>query len=154
MKAAEAMSRNPVCVGPETTVAEVAELMRGRGHSNLPVTDESGRYLGVISTHDIVGRCLPTSLLEVGDLYRSGEFQPFIDRAREAADLPVTAVMRSDLPVAHEDTPLAEIASLMTIHHVHLMPILRDQMLVGVIGMLDIVAKLSTIAFTRGQPES
>jgi len=153
MQATEAMSRNPVCVGPETTVAEVANIMRSRGHSNLPVTDEDGRYLGVIGAHDIVGRCLPTYLSEVGDLYRSGEFQPFIDRAREATDLPVTAVMRSDSPTAREDTPLAEIASLMTIHHVHLMPILRDQMLVGVIGMLDIVDRLSAIAFTRGQPE-
>jgi len=154
MQAAEAMIRDAVTVGPETTVAEAARLMRASGHSNLPVTDESGQFLGVIGTRDIVGRCLPPYLSEVGDLYRSGEFQPFIDKGREVADLPVTAVMKAPVPTAHEDTPLAEIASLMTVHHVHLMPVVRDGLLVGVIGMQDIVDKLAAVAFTSGRPDS
>jgi arabinose-5-phosphate isomerase len=53
--AADVMTRTPVTVGPEATLAEALELMERRRSqiSVLPVVDETGRASGIIRIHDI-----------------------------------------------------------------------------------------------------
>ena len=153
MQASEAMVREVTSIGPEATVAAAARLMVESGHGTLPVVDGEGKFLGVLSKHDLVRQCLPGYLEEVGDLYRSGEFQPFLDRAREVSRQAVSSLMTGKAPSVQEDTPLAEIASLMVIHHAHLIPVLREGKLLGVIGMQDIVAKLVALAFAGGEAQ-
>jgi arabinose-5-phosphate isomerase len=55
LRAADAMTRSPVTVRPEATLAEALELMKRRPSqiSALPVVDGSGRALGVLRLHDV-----------------------------------------------------------------------------------------------------
>jgi arabinose-5-phosphate isomerase len=55
LSASDAMTRTPVTVGPDASLAEALELMERRRSqiSVLPVVDESGRALGIIRIHDI-----------------------------------------------------------------------------------------------------
>jgi arabinose-5-phosphate isomerase len=54
LPAGEVMSPSPVCVHPETLAAEAFDLMRRRSITQLLVTDEAGRYLGMIHLHDLI----------------------------------------------------------------------------------------------------
>jgi len=153
MRASEAMARKVCSVGPETTVAEAARIMCVSGHGSLPVLDADGRFLGVVSKYDLVRHCLPGYLEEVGDLYRSGEFQPFLEKAKELAGAPVAGIMDTRAVVGSEDMPLAEVASLMVTRHVHQIPVLRQGKLLGVIGLQDVISKLAEIAFCSTSTE-
>ena len=55
LRAADAMTRSPVTIGPSATLAQALELMEHRPSqiSVLPVVDESGRALGILRLHDI-----------------------------------------------------------------------------------------------------
>ncbi len=55
LRAADAMTRQPVTIGPSATLAEALERMERRPSqiSVLPVVDESGRALGILRLHDI-----------------------------------------------------------------------------------------------------
>ncbi len=51
--AADIMSTRLHTIGPDTTLAEAAEHMVRYGHGALPVTDEEGRLLGLITRRDL-----------------------------------------------------------------------------------------------------
>jgi arabinose-5-phosphate isomerase len=55
LRAEDAMTRTPVTIGPEATLAEALELMERRPSqiSVLPVVDEAGLALGLLRIHDI-----------------------------------------------------------------------------------------------------
>lgn len=47
------MTRNPITVSPEATIEKAAKLMLDNKISGLPVVDESGKEVGVITESDI-----------------------------------------------------------------------------------------------------
>ncbi len=55
LRAADIMTRTPVTIGPEASLAEALERMERRPSqiSVLPVVDPAGRALGLIRIHDI-----------------------------------------------------------------------------------------------------
>ncbi|MCG6893807.1 MAG: CBS domain-containing protein [Desulfobacteraceae bacterium] len=55
---AEAMTPEPVTVGPETRIETVAELMVDNNFHTLPVV-EDGRLIGIIGKEDILRTLLP-----------------------------------------------------------------------------------------------
>ena len=54
-RAADAMTRTPVTIGPDATLGDALELMERRPSqiSVLPVVDAAGRALGILRLHDI-----------------------------------------------------------------------------------------------------
>ena len=55
LEAGQLMSKNLVTVTPEDTVEKAATLMVDKKISRLPVLDESGKLVGIISRRDIMG---------------------------------------------------------------------------------------------------
>lgn len=55
---AQAMTPDPVSVGPETSIDEAAGLMVDRGFHTLPVV-EGGRLVGVLGKEDLLKMLLP-----------------------------------------------------------------------------------------------
>ena len=52
--AAELMSSPPITVSPGTSIGEAARLMHSRGVKRLPVVDDSGRLVGMVSRSDLL----------------------------------------------------------------------------------------------------
>ena len=55
LRAADAMTRSPVTIGPDSTLGQALELMERRPSqiSVLPVVDAAGRALGILRLHDV-----------------------------------------------------------------------------------------------------
>lgn len=151
MRAGEVMAREVTTVTRDTTVAEAVDLMRRTRHGTLPVVDDEGLLVGVITKADLIRRCLPEYLAEVGDLFRREEFGPFQERIAALGMLAVSELMITEFPTAAEDTPLGEVAALMLTRSVRQVPILRAGRLVGLVGMQDIVDLIARAASGRGQ---
>lgn len=56
--AADLMTSPAVTVGPEATVKDIAAIFTGQGINRVPVTDPSGRLLGLVSRGDLVRAAL------------------------------------------------------------------------------------------------
>ena len=53
MKVKEVMTQSAVCCGPETNVGRAVELMWNRNVGMLPVVDNDGKLIGVLTDRDI-----------------------------------------------------------------------------------------------------
>jgi CBS domain-containing protein len=51
---ADMMTPDPVTVSPQDTVRDAARIIAERGHNRLPVVDEKGRLLGVVTRVDVL----------------------------------------------------------------------------------------------------
>ncbi len=53
LKVAEIMTREPTTISQEATISTVAEIMLEKKFSGLPVVDEAGKLVGIITESDI-----------------------------------------------------------------------------------------------------
>jgi CBS domain-containing protein len=104
---------------PDVTIAEVAQSLREHGIGAIPVVDDGGSLVGIISERDIV-RALPQRGIGLGDLT-------------------VDALMtRSVQTCAPEETVDAVMERMSTGRFRHL-PVVEDGVLVGIISIGDAV---------------
>lgn len=61
MRVEEIMTRNPATCPAEATVEQAAKLMAERDIGFVPVVDQGGRALGVLTDRDIVVKCVARS---------------------------------------------------------------------------------------------
>jgi len=118
-RARDIMTRNPKTVRPTDTVQAVAQIMIDEDCGIVPVCDEDGRLLGVITDRDIVLR-----LVARGTDMREA-------RARD--------VMTDDVECATEDESLCSVLRHMSNHQVRRIPVVaRGDRLLGIIAMADL----------------
>jgi CBS domain-containing protein len=53
--AEDMMTREPDTVAPDATAKDAARLIHDTGHNRLPVVDEGGRLVGVVTRLDVLG---------------------------------------------------------------------------------------------------
>jgi CBS domain-containing protein len=144
MRAADVMSERVFKVRPETSVAEVAQLLVEREISALPVVDEGDRIIGIITERDLMRR------VEIGTLPKrpAGEAPGFAERTSRAAayvkahGTTAGEIMTPKVLTVTRETPLAEIADLMEKWRIKRVPVVEAGRLVGIVSRLDLVRAL------------
>ena len=123
--AADLMSIDPIVVQPDTTIEEAERLLEEFDITGLPVVDDAGRPIGVISQTDLLTTVRPP----VGVLIRA---KPSGLRVGELMSTPAVTV-----PIM---TPLVEAARQMLEAHVHRLVVIDDHgRAVGVLSATDFV---------------
>jgi CBS domain-containing protein len=148
MKAADIMTRDVVTVPPHASIRYVAKVMAERHVSGLPVVEESGRLVGMVTEGDLISWRGGSGEGEAWwlDMLAEGfEIAPDYLDAVQGEREKVRNVMKTDLVTATESTPLIAVARLMTERKVKRLPVLRDGKLVGIVARADLVR-----AFARG----
>jgi CBS domain-containing protein len=112
------MITDPPTLSPDDTVTQAVRLMIEHNVRNLPVVDKQGQLLGTFSTYRLINLLLPTAAtMDHGltDLaFIKDTLDDLKDRFRELNNQRVGNVMRTqNIPVAHHDTPLIEVALLL-----------------------------------------
>ena len=145
MKAVDVMVRDVITIGPEDTVADAAKLIAQNDVSALPVVDDDGELVGVISEGDLMNR--EEIGTEVHHPWWIEAVTPAATLATEFAKAhgkKVEEVMSEDVITATEDTPLAEIASLLERNRIKRIPIVKDGKLVGIVSRSNLVQALAS----------
>jgi len=97
--AADVMTPNPLTVGEATPLTKVAELMAARRFKRLPVVDERGALVGMVSRVDVLRTAART--------FEAPESGP--GDLGLAADAPIGRAMRRDVPTVFLETPLPQV---------------------------------------------
>lgn len=127
------MTERPRTTTPEMPLREAAREMLSAGLSALPVVDEDGGLLGLLSERELMRHFMATALITTGSRFTP----PSAHGRRTVRDV----MTRQVLCVAPEQS-LADVAALMTNKDVERLPVVRGGRLVGFLTRGDIVRKL------------
>ena len=118
-RVSEVMTRSVVTVSPGASVREAARLMAERNVGALPVVDEGGRLVGILSERDIVRRVVAAG--------------------RDPDSTRVSEVMTPDPVTVGPDYTLADALRVMAQLGVRHLPVVDEGgRLVGIISVKDI----------------
>jgi CBS domain-containing protein len=145
--AADIMTRKVVSARPNDTAAKVAKLLSDNQISAVPVCDERGGLLGMLSEGDLMRSFSQKNALKrdwwLALLAEGTDLAPaFLEHIRFdnrcARDLMVSPVIS-----ASDDASLPTLAELLTHHRIKRLPILHDGKLIGIVSRSDIVRALA-----------
>jgi CBS domain-containing protein len=144
MKAADIMTTKVVTVAADATAQEAAAQMLRHRVSALPVVDQSGKLIGIVSEGDLMRRG------ELGtERERSWWLELLTSNRTLATDYAkahgrkVSEVMSRKLIVAKPDTPISDIALLLEQHAIKRVPIVDNGKLVGIVARANLVQALA-----------
>lgn len=147
LTARDIMTREVVSIRPEASVEELAKLLEEHRISGVPVLDKTGGLVGVVTQSDLVQRSRDLELppaLNILDFHLFLEMPShFKKRLEKLLGNKVKDVMTADPLSIAPDTPVNEIAGLMTAQGVHTLPVLAEGKLVGIVGKLDLIRGLA-----------
>ncbi len=120
------MSAPPIVIDPEASLTQAQSLMEEAHVRRLPVVDEQGRLVGIISRGDVREGLSATATKS-----------PYDPDAQEQW-LTVAEVMTANVITVSPDTPLWQVAELMLQHKIGGLPVVEGERVVGVITESDI----------------
>ena len=143
LTAKDIMTKEVVSVTPQTELKQLADLFQKRNFSSLPVVDDQGGLFGIITTTDLIeldtALHIPT-VVSIFDwvLYLESE-KNFEEQVRRISAQTVAEICSTDVVTCQPDSPVSEVAELMVKNKVHLVPVVENDKVVGVVARLDIV---------------
>ena len=147
MNAKDVMTAAVVTVSPDHSLRHAAQIMLDHRISGVPVVDDDGRLVGIVTEGDFLRRsefaALALSLVDQQPGTSEGRARAYV----KSHSWKVADVMTSDLVKVDEETPLARIAALMAEFGVKRVPVMRGQRLVGVVSRADLLRVLVTAKF-------
>jgi CBS-domain-containing membrane protein len=149
MKARDVMVSPVVTVKASSSVKELAKTLLKHGISGVPVVDDQGKLVGVVSEGDLLHRAEAGTerrhswwlRMVAGDGSLSADYTKA--HARKVAD-----VMTRDVVTATPGTPLNEVAMLLEKNSVKRIPIVDRGQLVGIVtraNLVQVVASAGTL---------
>ncbi|TYO95676.1 CBS domain protein [Geothermobacter ehrlichii] len=148
LTAGEIMTREVYTVAPETSVDDLAKMFVELNKNALPVVDDDGVLVGLVSQNDLIEQDKPLHIPTVISLfdaviYLEGE-KRFREQVERMTARTVEEICRKDPVTCRESTPVAEVAQLMVDHAAHLVPVVDDEgRVVGVVARLDIIRSMN-----------
>jgi CBS domain-containing protein len=118
-KASDIMTRSLITCGPDTSVGEVARLMRNGDAGNVLVTKDD-KLVGIVTDRDIAVQMASD---------------------KDPRDLPVRSIMSTHPVTGQTHWSLDKIASTMSKHQIRRLPIVDRGMLLGIISLGDLARR-------------
>ncbi len=114
MIASDIMTRKVCTIHPEASAQEAAQILSEKRISGLPVVDADDKIVGIVTEADIISK-----------VSRDG--------------LRVSDIMSYEVISVQEETPVNEIATLLTERKIKRVPVVSGDKLVGIVSRGDIV---------------
>ena len=138
MKVKDIMTREVITVTPQTSLKELAKIIKGKRIHGVPVLDENGTLKGIVTLTDMLK--ILQRIIYWGELERvKPELGIKEALIKEKEDANVEANMSVMVRTVKEDDQVEKVLELMCNHNIHTVPVLEKGKLVGVIGASDIV---------------
>jgi CBS domain-containing protein len=146
MHAVDVMVRDVVTVRSDTDVTDAIKLLSEHDVSALPVVDEAGDLVGMLSEADLIHRA------EIGTEKHRPWWLEAVTGATTLAEefakshgKKVGEVMTDGVITVTEETPLSEIAALFERKRIKRVPVVKDGKLVGIVSRSNLIQALASV---------
>lgn len=144
--AQDIMTTAVITIGPEADITEAVKLLLEKGVNGLPVIDEAGLLVGILCQSDLVRmqKSLPIpSLFTLLDGFVPLSSSALLEaEVKRIAASKVADAMSTKVVTIAPDMTIDEIAALMVDRKFHTLPVTDKGLLVGVVGMKDVIQTL------------
>jgi CBS domain-containing protein len=148
MNAHDIMTTDVLSVTPGAGVRDIALLLLRNGISAVPVVDGAGVPIGMVSEGDLIGRKDAERQARRDwwlTLFAEGEaLHPDFLATVQASPQTAADVMSSPIVTVDENTPVAEIARILSDHGFKRVPVLREGRMVGIVSRADLVRAMAS----------
>ncbi|AET93623.1 signal-transduction protein (plasmid) [Burkholderia sp. YI23] len=148
MRACDIMTTSIITASPDMTVRHAAGTMVFAGISGMPVVDETGKLLGMITEGDLMHRA------EIGTGVKHRAW--WLDMVASTSELAsqyvkehaktVKDLMTTDITTVTETCPVGDIAELLERRRIKRVPVMRDGKVVGIVSRSNLIRALVTMA--------
>ena len=154
VKVSEVMRREVVTVHPDSPVTEVVHLLLDKDFTAVPVVDDKGKVVGMVSDNDLLKRGgikVTLSLKRAADL----DFVQELHKSLQDPGYKVSDVMTREVVRVPPDMILGKAAKLMVEKHLKRLPVVDTEgKLVGILGRLDILNTIAAVHLPEWHPEA
>jgi CBS domain-containing protein len=151
MKAKDVMTLNVVSTQPQASVMQAIRIMLQKRISGLPVVDDAGRLVGMLTEGDLLRRA------ETGtQKHRPRWLEFLLGPGRLATEYvhthgrKVEELMTHDPVTVAEDTSLDEVVKTMEKRGIKRVPVMRGEQLVGLISRANLLHALASVSRHMG----
>jgi CBS domain-containing protein len=157
MDARDVMTTEVLSVAPDTPIRDIAQLLLQSGISAVPVVDGTGAPVGMVSEGDLVGRNDADRQARrdwwLMMLAEGEALHPDFLATLGSTQLRAQDVMTAPVMTVGEDVSVAEIARILSEHHIKRVPVLRDGRMVGIVSRADLIRALASESAEPATPE-
>lgn len=121
------MTRNPITVSPDESIASTLERMRREKVHRFPVVNKKGEMVGIVTHKDLL-YASPSSVTSLN----VWEVTYLLNQVK------VREAMTKDVVTVDEDCPIEDAARLMQDNTISSLPVMRNGLIVGIITESDI----------------
>lgn len=153
MRAHQIMTKDIISVTPSTSIEDAARIMLQTRISGLPVLDDGGKLVGIVSESDFLRRS------EIGTgRKRPAWLQFLIGPGRAAADFvhergrKVEDVMTENPVTVDQETPLEDLVRLMEKKGIKRLPVMSGNQLTGIVTRSNLLQAVASIAHEIPDP--
>jgi CBS domain-containing protein len=154
VKVSEVMRREVVTVHPDSPLIQVVELLLDKDFTAVPVIDDNGKVVGMVSDNDLLERGgirVTLSLKRATD----PDFVRELHKSLQDPGRKVSEVMTREVVTATPDIILGQAAKLMVAKHLKRLPVVdQEGKLVGILGRLDILNTIAAVHLPEWHPEA
>ena len=140
VKVKEVMTRDPLTIDPEAPLGTAMDVMRRKRIRHLPVVDDAGRLLGIITDRDLRQATFAPALAEHLSLGAQRRLRG-IGQALE--DLRVKHAMTWVVVTTDPEAAIARAAVIMFERRIGSLPVVEDGKLVGILTERDLLLALA-----------
>lgn len=146
LKAKDIMTSNVITVKETTTLEDLARIIMQHHISGAPVVNDKGTVTGIVTENDLINQNkrlhIPT-ILRLFDAFIPLGTSKLESEIKRMAASTVKDIYTKEVVTVDEETPVENIATIMAEKKIHLLPVLKEGKLVGIIGKKDIIKGLS-----------
>lgn len=142
MKVKDFMTRDMTAVSEDTLLKDVARIMARHQLSGLPVVDKEQRVIGFISERDLIESAFPGRFSQ-DDLFLAANFAQLAQQLSKVGEESRARDFMTTTPeCVTEETDEAALAELLIRHKHKIVPVVREEKLVGIVSRADLVRAL------------
>jgi CBS domain-containing protein len=143
VRAEDIMKVGVTTVSPDTTVEELGRLFIEKGISGAPVVGAGGELYGIVTENDMIKQNrrfhIPT-IIRLFDAFIPLEGSSSMEKEiRRMSASKVSDICTREVITVTRETPLSEVATIMSDKGVHLLPVVESGKIVGIIGKMDVI---------------
>jgi CBS domain-containing protein len=142
------MTKDVITLRETDTVSEAGKIMLEKRISGLPVVNDEGELVGIVSEADLIYRegnvHLPTFIPIMDGVIFLESMKKVEGQIKKMIGYKVRDVMTKNVIIVKENTTVEEAARIMMDKKVNRLPVMRNKKIVGIVTRADILKAITS----------